>query len=112
MLLDKENNQDRIDGAIGAETMSLNQITGSADGLQMVRDELLANRHYANVLYNVMRGGLPLFGYLIVTPTIAMMYFSFNNKGYWRKSTMRMGSNSLSSGRSSIAVFCSRMMQQ
>ncbi|MBE2215227.1 MAG: hypothetical protein IAE82_15245 [Opitutaceae bacterium] len=43
----------------------LRAIVGSADGLQSGGDEMVTTHHFANVLFNVMRGGLPLRGYTI-----------------------------------------------
>ncbi|MFK7925440.1 MAG: hypothetical protein AB8H47_26040 [Bacteroidia bacterium] len=39
-------------------TNSLRSIVAQADGLQLTDDRLNVNRHYANVLFNVMRGGI------------------------------------------------------
>lgn len=43
----------------------LRQIVGSADGLQAGGDEMATASHFANVLFNVMRGGVFLRGYRI-----------------------------------------------
>ena len=42
---------------------NLVRIVASADGLQTTSDELSAWRHFSNVLFNVMRGGIPDRGY-------------------------------------------------
>lgn len=39
-------------------TRRLTQIVASADGLQLSEDKKLTTRHFANVLFNVMRGGI------------------------------------------------------
>ncbi len=39
-------------------TNGLRKLAGAADGLQSTRDHLRTSRHYANVLYNIMRGGI------------------------------------------------------
>lgn len=39
-------------------TVLLTQIAGSADALQMSKDRLTTARHFSNVLFNVMRGGI------------------------------------------------------
>ncbi len=46
-------------------TRNLVRIVACADGLQATGDELSAGRHFSNVLFNVMRGGIPDQGYLI-----------------------------------------------
>ncbi|MBT8282361.1 MAG: hypothetical protein KJO86_01380 [Muriicola sp.] len=43
---------------IEAGTKKLKQLAGAADGFQCSRDILQTSRHYANVLYNIMRGGI------------------------------------------------------
>lgn len=63
------------DGRCGSEAAAdaeaggrrLRAIVGSADGLQSGGDEMATTHHFANVLFNVMRGGLPLRGYAIPT---------------------------------------------
>ena len=44
------------DIALGSENLA--RIVGISDGLQVTEDKLSANHHFANVLFNVMRGGL------------------------------------------------------
>lgn len=39
-------------------TQSLLHLVGKADGLQFTADKLSVSRHYANVLFNIMRGGI------------------------------------------------------
>ncbi|PKP13447.1 MAG: hypothetical protein CVU08_05360 [Bacteroidetes bacterium HGW-Bacteroidetes-3] len=39
-------------------TKNLIQLTGNSDGLQVTNDELRTTRHYANTLFNIMRGGI------------------------------------------------------
>jgi predicted nucleotidyltransferase len=39
-------------------TKGLRMLAGAADGLQCTRDQQRTSRHYANVLYNIMRGGI------------------------------------------------------
>ncbi len=39
-------------------TQRLRALAGAADGLQSTQDKLRTSRHYANVLYNIMRGGI------------------------------------------------------
>ncbi len=43
----------------------LRAIVGSADGLQCGGDEMVAASHFANVLFNVMRGGVFVRGYAL-----------------------------------------------
>jgi hypothetical protein len=53
-----DNLRDELYRDIKAGTENLTRIVGSADGLQVTEDVLSANHHFANVLFNVMRGGL------------------------------------------------------
>ena len=46
-------------------TESLIKIVAAADGLQVSNDKLVTSRHFANVLFNVMRGGIFDNSYLI-----------------------------------------------
>ncbi len=43
---------------ISAGTRRLKVLAGAADGFQCTGDTLQTSRHYANVLYNIMRGGI------------------------------------------------------
>ncbi|MFK7952381.1 MAG: hypothetical protein AB8B73_06010 [Ekhidna sp.] len=38
--------------------LKLIQLVGKSDGLQLCNDKLVNGRHYANVLFNIMRGGI------------------------------------------------------
>ena len=44
-------------------TQNLRRIVGATDGLQVTADELSSAHHFANVLFNDMRGGVYAFGY-------------------------------------------------
>jgi predicted site-specific integrase-resolvase len=46
-------------------TKNLIQLAGNSDGLQVTNDELRTTRHYANTLFNIMRGGIFDENYLI-----------------------------------------------
>ena len=43
---------------INAGTLHLQQLTGAADSFQYTADDLKDTRHYSNVLFNIMRGGI------------------------------------------------------
>ncbi len=47
-----------LDEDIEKGTQSLLQLVGMADGLQLTNDKLSVGRHYSNVLFNIMRGGI------------------------------------------------------
>jgi hypothetical protein len=65
-LLKKESDLKRLlleDVKTGSE--NLIRIVASADGLQLGGDPLASSRHFSNVLFNVMRGGVPDDGYTV-----------------------------------------------
>jgi len=47
-----------IDADVALVTVNLEKLVGLADGLQKGRDKLSTTRHYSNVLFNIMRGGV------------------------------------------------------
>ncbi|MCU0375253.1 MAG: hypothetical protein MUF24_08100, partial [Chitinophagaceae bacterium] len=49
---------EKIDADIAEGTQQLLQMIAAADGLQYTADGLRDTRHYANVLFNIMRGGI------------------------------------------------------
>ena len=55
----------KIDADIAAGTLALTRIVASADGIQLTGDRLFGARHFANVLFNVMRGGIFDEGYTV-----------------------------------------------
>ena len=47
-----------IDEEILVGTKELRRLVGLSDGIQLTNDKLTNTRHYSNVLFNIMRGGL------------------------------------------------------
>ena len=62
----------------------LDHIVSSADGLQASSDQRRAHRHRSNVMYNVMRGGLPADEYRIGIENF-LDYLSVRNKKVFTK---------------------------
>ncbi|RPI23343.1 MAG: hypothetical protein EHM61_19975 [Acidobacteria bacterium] len=54
-----------IEADAAAGTTSLRKVVASADGLQLTNDRPSLARHFANVLFNVMRGGIFDDGYQV-----------------------------------------------
>ena len=54
-----------LEADVRANRADLDRILASADGFQSTGDELATAHHTANVLFNVMRGGIPVDGYRI-----------------------------------------------
>ena len=55
----------QLEADISEGTQNLRRIVASSDGLQLTKDTLSTARHFANVLFNVMRGGIFDNGYSI-----------------------------------------------
>jgi hypothetical protein len=49
---------EKVNQSIAEGTKNLQQLTGAADSLQYTGDSLKDTRHYNNVLFNIMRGGI------------------------------------------------------
>lgn len=54
--------RDELDGALLASAAALRALVASADGVQRGGDETATAHHFANTLFNVMRGGVFAFG--------------------------------------------------
>jgi hypothetical protein len=50
---------------VAASARRVERIVAAADGVQHTADELTGRRHFANTLFNVLRGGIPADGYEI-----------------------------------------------
>jgi hypothetical protein len=57
----------RLEASILKGTEALQYIVAQADGLQQTADEHVTTRHFSNVLFNTMRGGIYAHGYRIQT---------------------------------------------
>jgi hypothetical protein len=55
----------QLDQDVERGTRNLVRMVAAADGLQLTGDDLSADRHFANALFNIMRGGIPDCGYQI-----------------------------------------------
>jgi hypothetical protein len=54
-----------LDRDAAASAAELRAVVGASDGLQRGGDEVATTHHAANVLFNVMRGGMPSNGYAV-----------------------------------------------
>ena len=68
------------DIALGSENLA--RIVGISDGLQVTEDRLSANHHFANVLFNVMRGGLFVDNYSVPKADLIGFVKGFNHQVY------------------------------
>ncbi|MBC7290511.1 MAG: hypothetical protein H5T83_04115 [Actinotalea sp.] len=55
----------RLAADVAATRTELERLVATADGTQLSGDELAAAHHAANVLFNIMRGGVPVDGYTV-----------------------------------------------
>ena len=69
---------DIIEQAITQSTETLKQIVAHNDGIQQTADEYNDARHFANTLFNTMRGGFYLNDYTIYTEAFAQHVRVFN----------------------------------
>ncbi|WP_297792225.1 hypothetical protein [uncultured Eudoraea sp.] len=67
---------------VEAGTQNLKELTYSADGLQLTADKLQNTRHFSNVLFNIMRGGIFDDGYHIDKGDFIGYIKKANNKVY------------------------------
>ncbi|MEJ1223546.1 hypothetical protein [Sediminicola sp. 1XM1-17] len=58
LLRTEKDLQQKIQADIDLGTKNLKELTASADGFQASADELRTTRHFANVMFNIMRGGI------------------------------------------------------
>jgi hypothetical protein len=65
LIRSKEDPKKLIEGDLKRSAENLVRIVAGADGLQATRDVLSSARHFSNVLFNVMRGGIFDDGYTV-----------------------------------------------
>ncbi|MGB1290296.1 MAG: hypothetical protein ACPG5F_04670 [Porticoccaceae bacterium] len=73
-----KNITDDIEADIALGSENLARIVGISDGLQVTEDKLSANHHFANVLFNVMRGGLFVDNYAVPKADLIAFVKGFN----------------------------------
>lgn len=79
-LRTNENLLPKINADVALATVNLEKLVGLADGLQKGADKLSTTRHYANVLFNIMRGGIFEGQYKIDTPDLKTYVATINKK--------------------------------
>jgi len=70
-ILDGGDLYEQVERALDDEERSLLRNIGSADGIQMTADAEVTAHHIANVLFNNMRGGVPVRNYDVPTADLA-----------------------------------------
>ncbi|MGB2171078.1 MAG: hypothetical protein ACPH03_01400 [Flavobacteriaceae bacterium] len=71
-----------IDEDIQLGSQRLNQLVGAADGLQLTADRLGNIRHFANTMFNIMRGGIFDDNYRIEKADFVQYIYKANHKVY------------------------------
>jgi len=71
-------------------TKNLIKLAGNSDGLQVTNDELRTTRHYANTLFNIMRGGIFDENYQIDKDDFTK-YLEKANKNVLKKNEKELG---------------------
>jgi hypothetical protein len=73
---------EKVRADIKEGTKSLQKLVGLADGLQKSADKLSSTRHYSNVLFNIMRGGIFEAQYVIDVQDLMDYAQTINRKVY------------------------------
>ncbi|WP_298532216.1 hypothetical protein [uncultured Algibacter sp.] len=58
LIRNEDDLEELLQKDIDAGTKNLVELTGASDGLQITEDPLTNTRHFANTLFNIMRGGI------------------------------------------------------
>ncbi|CAM1365809.1 Beta-1,3-glucan phosphorylase, family GH149 [Tenacibaculum litopenaei] len=80
LVLTSDNLQEMLHDDIAKTRDALTVLNASADGLQCTQDELRDTRHFANTLFNCMRGGIFDFNYSIETDDFKTYIAKANKK--------------------------------
>ncbi len=80
-----------IQGSIANGSDELARIMASADGFQLTGEESVAEHHYANVLFNVLRGGIFDDQYMISSQDFSSTIALFNRDVYQRNKALLDG---------------------
>lgn len=81
-LSDINDIEEKLKENIKETQQELVNIVAMSDGIQIGNDEKSTSHHYANTLYNVMRGGIFMDGYMIDTEAFAEYVKIHNKKAY------------------------------
>lgn len=65
MLQKQDGIQEKLEADIERGTQKLTRLVGNSDGLQVTADRTMTARHYSNVLFNIMRGGVFVNNYQV-----------------------------------------------
>ncbi len=71
-----------LEASIGEDTQALKTLVGLADGLQRGGEKLSTGRHFSNVLFNIMRGGVFDGQYQVLSSELGQYLLSCNKELY------------------------------
>ena len=84
-LLKPENNlHEEVENEILKSNANLNLKVAKADGFQLTEDQLVTFRHFSNVVFNIMRGGLFENNY-VIDKTDFSSFIKNANQQLWKK---------------------------
>jgi hypothetical protein len=86
LLSDKSNLKHLLEADIDKSYIELNRLVGMADGIQLSQDKLASGRHFSNVLFNIMRGGIFADQYKLFTKNLKP-YIKIINQEVFRNNT-------------------------
>ena len=87
-ITDSENIEQTLLQDVAENSERLSAIISAADGRQVGDDRLRTHRHQSNVLFNVMRGGLPADGYCIDARDVLSHIRNFNKSAFARNQNL------------------------
>ncbi|MEM9403876.1 MAG: hypothetical protein AAGA44_15495 [Pseudomonadota bacterium] len=90
-LADKATHTEAIRDSVDEGSEELARIMASSDGFQITAEETVATHHYANVLFNVLRGGVFSDQYRINRADLARTVQAFNHPVYERNRDLLSG---------------------
>ncbi|WP_372754115.1 hypothetical protein [Mariniflexile sp.] len=85
MIKNDANVVEQIQKDIDAGTENLIKLTGASDGLQLTADPLTNTRHFANTMFNIMRGGIFDNDYTIEKQDFIKYISKANNEVFQKK---------------------------
>jgi len=87
-LKDSDKLDQNLDDSIAKGSDELARIMGSVDGFQLTGEESVSEHHYANVLFNTLRGGIFDDQYMISSQDFSATINLFNHDVYQRNQAL------------------------
>ena len=90
-LMDEQKLVEQLKTDIKRGDDALCQLVGMADGLQLSNDHLISGRHFSNVLFNIMRGGIFADQYTLFQTNLSRYIQTINHTVYDRNQSFIEG---------------------